>query len=452
MSPLQSRLDEEPATRHQQHSRNNNVSHILRPTTSPSGTPNQSTDVSRQPHTQEAPPSQDRSTHTTSHSQTPPINIVQSTMSNGRYQTTLTAHDTNLPTGDNLSEIKRANTLRIYYQNINGIKKNNWADWINAGKYLQQQHIDIVGCAETNINWTQQNRKWAQYLLQQTTKQANLSTSSSSEAGIGDYLPGGVVNAIIGKWTGRSIETIQDESGLGRWAGHVLLGRNNTHLVVITAYRPTKAPGYNTSYQQQWRILRSKQHEDPDPRKRILRDLTMTIKQWTSQQYEVILLWDANEGIHNPKSQLIDFMTKTNLSPAHLQFPSASHTRGSQCIDFIMTTPGVREAISQAGYLPFYTGAWASDHRGVYIDIDIHKLFQDSSPNPYLRTTRNLNSNNKRQVFNFITSLNRSNSIPTLHDAIHELAQKPHLSDDDHVKTDSSVKFFREIEDDETHG
>jgi hypothetical protein len=195
-------------------------------------------------------------------------------------QTILSEHNrkNNIPNGNLMSRPKAPSTLRVYFQNINGVAKNNWSDWKEASRNISLANVDIFGCAETNLAWTEAKRKYAQHLLQNQLQQANMTVASSSEIGATDYQPGGTTTCITGKYTGRIIEQIHDNSGLGRWSGHILLGRANKHIVIITAYRPTKSDGYNTAYQQQWRLMRQRGHINPEPREQMLLDLQKNIK------------------------------------------------------------------------------------------------------------------------------------------------------------------------------
>ena len=58
--------------------------------------------------------------------------------------------------GDALSH-KVDRTLRIYFQNINGLPHNDhWAEWNHIISYLKKHRVDIGGFAEPNIKWTKQ--------------------------------------------------------------------------------------------------------------------------------------------------------------------------------------------------------------------------------------------------------------------------------------------------------
>jgi hypothetical protein len=216
-----------------------------------------------------------------------------------------------------LNKHKAHNTLRIYFQNVNGISTNSWCNWQDAAMNISTLQIDICGIAETNIAWTEPTRKHAEITLRKHARQANMNTCSSIEVGCNEYQPGGAVSCVTGRWTGRILERLSDTSGLGPWTGHVLAGKNKQHVAVITAYCPPKSTGFNTAYQQQWRILRKREDPNSKPRETLLKDLQQYILSLTSQECEVVLMWDANENISTPRSKLINFMTTTDLSPVH---------------------------------------------------------------------------------------------------------------------------------------
>jgi hypothetical protein len=95
----------------------------------------------------------------------------------------LTQHDQNHPIGARIATLKEQHTIRLYFQNINGISKNNWHDWKDAAAQIANLHIDVFGCAETNIAWTEPKRKYAQQMIparkweQVTINQAALATA-----------------------------------------------------------------------------------------------------------------------------------------------------------------------------------------------------------------------------------------------------------------------------------
>jgi hypothetical protein len=270
-----------------------------------------------------------------------------------------------------------------------------------------------------------------------------MAVSSSNDVGCNEYLPGGIASCVVGKWTGRIVETITDKSGLGRWAGHLLTSRNNTHTVVITAYRPVKAPGFLTTYQQQWRMLRLQNNPDPDPRQQLLEDLERQITQWRAKSYEIILMWDANEGIQSHKSKIHKFILKTGLNPIHAVYPTASYSRGSTCIDFIHATDGIRNAVTNSGYLAFFVGIWTSDHRGLFADINFTTLLTKQPPDIATHIQRHLSSNNRTQVFKFIAAVSASNHLPLILQSLEELEDTRIWTTQNSELLESLAKFRR---------
>lgn len=247
--------------------------------------------------------------------------------------------ESNLSTGSILSEFKDPDILRLYFQNIHGISKNQWLDWVQAGRQVRKFSIDIVGNVETNILWTESLRRQAQYLIRNSARtQAHTAVASSIDSGTTNFQPGGTATTVFGKWTGRLVTTTNDKSGMGRWSGVILNTKHNQKLIIVTVYMPTKSDGNNTTYQQQWRILRNKYGGDPDPRKKLLQDLETEIIKWTHNSHEVIVMMDANDNITKTNSKILPFLAKTKLTPLHHTFPDSSYDRGSQCIDFIFAT------------------------------------------------------------------------------------------------------------------
>ena len=64
-----------------------------------------------------------------------------------------TDFDLNEPWGDNI-ERKSFHSIRLYFQNVHGLKPSaNWYKWCDALSALHKHRVDIIGFAETNVNW-----------------------------------------------------------------------------------------------------------------------------------------------------------------------------------------------------------------------------------------------------------------------------------------------------------
>ena len=54
-----------------------------------------------------------------------------------------------------LTKLKDDNTMRLYFQNINGgLKKDGWSKFRYVVKRLKEKNVEFIGLAETNIPWT----------------------------------------------------------------------------------------------------------------------------------------------------------------------------------------------------------------------------------------------------------------------------------------------------------
>jgi hypothetical protein len=347
-----------------------------------------------------------------------------------------------------LNKIEPKNTLRLYHQNIRGAKTyNSWKRWTEGTEWLAENGIGIATLSETNLNWTTKNKEEATRHARKSKSKVQITTASPKADYVNDYLPGGSACMLLHQWVGRSIEKIDDESGMGRWTGFKLRGKRNKTIIVVSAYRPTRSsdPGDNTCFSQQWRIMRDNEEKQPDPRKKFITDLKAKIIEWEQQEYEIIIGIDANEPMDNKNSQIKTIIEETTLLSLLETTPQiATYDRGTKCIDYIFGTPLIRKAIKSAGYLPFYSGGWDSDHRALYIDIDIKILF-GTLDNSDEQTNRTLSSKNGSQAIRFLEKINSKNKLTDLYERIKMLTQTKDWDQDTHDQLEQIDNEFTTI-------
>jgi hypothetical protein len=350
--------------------------------------------------------------------------------------------------GDWFNPIQPNKTLRIYHQNIRGAKTyTNWNRWKEGVDWLNQNNIGIATLCETNTTWNNKNIMKATEVAKQTTNNCLLSATSSEEIKLTDFQPGGTACLLLNHNTGYCVEKIQDKDGLGRWSGFKLKGKNNKTIIILSAYRPTKSRdlGDNTCYSQQWRLLRSKHQREPRPREVFVTDLIKLITEWENNNFEVIIGADMNESCVKAKSEVTHLLNKTTLvSLLNIDDPPATYTRGSQCIDFMFGTPNIKRATERHGYLQFYKGAWDSDHRGLFVDLNIDKLFDVPIQTPP-NTRRNLTSTNWITATKFIGLLQKETKLAQIEQQLVKLERIDVLSESNKQKVDDIDKQFTEI-------
>jgi hypothetical protein len=292
---------------------------------------------------------------------------------------------TNLNTtiGDSMTKIQDKKTLRFYHQNIRGAKVYaSWNRWRDGIEWMVTQKVALASLPETNTTWSFKNKEDATRQAKKVSTNLLLSAISSDEKRLTDYQPGGAACVVLDRWTGFITEKILDASGLGRWAGFKLNSGNNKTLIIIRAYRPTPSTDKSdyTCHSQQWRLLRQKTGTDPKPRLLFVTDLITKIKEWEKNKYEIVIGMDLNESSTTKNSKLKTILNSTTLLPlVDIENAPSTYSRGTKCIDYILGTPLVKQHTTSQGYLPFYEGAWDSDHRGMYVDIDINNILQQAT-------------------------------------------------------------------------
>ena len=112
--------------------------------------------------------------------------------------------------GDKLDK-KEEGHIRIAFQNINGIKGK-----INASHEvltkIEEKEIDILGIAETNINWTDVKQLEMNMAVKMRFGQGHL-VASSIKANKKGYLPGGTAMITQGRTTGKIIKKRGGQDG-----------------------------------------------------------------------------------------------------------------------------------------------------------------------------------------------------------------------------------------------
>jgi hypothetical protein len=172
--------------------------------------------------------------------------------------------------------------------------------------------------------------------------------------------------------------SIVDSSGLGRWSGITFRGGKGQYLSILTAYRTCTgsfctAP-IGSTFHREYEYFRSTGIPGPRPRVLFQQDLKLQIKNLQSHGHSVIVMLDANATLESDKI-FAQMLSECDLHDLHSGTPAPSTYMGArkQRIDFIFGCQQVVLSVIQQGTLSYYEGPQA-DHRGLYIDLDVHKL------------------------------------------------------------------------------
>jgi hypothetical protein len=158
---------------------------------------------------------------------------------------------------------------------------------------------DALILQETNTDF---KRIQSMNILQQTMKiyhHTHTTTISNSTvlAKNNNWLPGGTLSSILGRWTGAKI-TSGNDYPLGRWSWKSLKGRDNKIITLINVYRVN--PGHSnlgeyTNYKQKVYNKLKEGQDTYNPRTQTILDLQELIQTKTQQQENIIICIDTNE-------------------------------------------------------------------------------------------------------------------------------------------------------------
>ena len=280
-----------------------------------------------------------------------------------------------------------SNTLRLFYNNVNGLEINVAIQSIlnNRNKkqslkiinevetftkleaFMKQMYtweVDTVVMAEPCIEWRDAiPRNIVKEISKKYDKNGNW-TVATSKCYSGSYVkPGGAAvyssGSVVGKITGRGT----DPWGYGRWSFVRYGGQDGTELIVIGGYRVghrSTPAGASTAWHQQ-KVLLATDKREMEPEEAMLIDLEQWIGTVRSARSEIIVFLDANEkwGDHARITKfahdnaLSDLNTAGgyNFPPTH---PCLQNSTRDTTIDFCLCTQRVVDNIAYATMAPYF--------------------------------------------------------------------------------------------------
>ncbi|KAI2499411.1 hypothetical protein MHU86_15056 [Fragilaria crotonensis] len=302
--------------------------------------------------------------------------------------------------------------IRIFFQNVKGLTYSaSGEDYDYYVTSTRSLDADIVGMAETNTAWTHPH---LQSLFQSRARQHmnSVKVSFSSPTQTIDPIPeketfqsGGTVTFSAGTLVPMVHgNDIKDPSGLGRWSGHTLRGKDNKHLSIITAYRvctgSIQTSHIGSAFNREYEHHRSSGICSPSPRKIILQDLKHTIIQLQTTGNSILLMLDSNSLIEEDRD-LQEMIASCDLHDLHHTHPAPSTYLGSsrRRIDHMLGCSNVAHSMTGSGSLSYLEGP-QSDHRGLFVDINHRSILGVLKATPAIQsaTSRILKSGNPATV------------------------------------------------------
>ena len=295
--------------------------------------------------------------------------------------------------------------VRFGFQNIHTLKKLSSENISEELLVVQQLGINVCGFVEINKPWTAENKHIFKLNMdclfedQNITAFASMPTSHDTT-----YLPGGVMQTVVGPTAGRKVEQGTDK--YGRFAWHTLRGGRDEGILVITCYRVAQESigglGPKTAYMQQFTAMVKDGMQKPQPRSQIFTDLIKLIREKRELGFRPIVMMDAN-GTPFTDTKFRDFLAEACLvDPYYDRFLEMPRTyiRGNKRLDYIVMDEGLTHAIERIGYLGSHE-AVHSDHSMAWVDFREKDLFRGiiNRPVPYPCRQFTLHQSDKCELF-----------------------------------------------------
>jgi hypothetical protein len=107
-------------------------------------------------------------------------------------------------------------------------------------------------------------------------------------------------------------------------------------------------------------------------------------------------MMDANDSTQRPSSKLNKWIKENELMDPHtylhgIDDQPPTYIGGSTRIDYFLVSSDIIQYVAKAGIIPF-NGYYESDHRALYIDIDLARLLKGMPHDPISRDNRAISS------------------------------------------------------------
>jgi len=301
-------------------------------------------------------------------------------------QQTLQPTLSKLLTNDHWGNVPTTNPVHFWVisKNVNSLSTtDNNLHWSRAVQAMLEMDAHVLCVQEPNRHWTDGIQQPIYHLFQRAFMHAKISTSNSINKGQNLHQLGGTFLTTLGCYAARVTAMGSNDTHMGRWTYHELIGKCNRWCLIVTAYWVgTQWPTIRTTttYTQQYHILLSQNNLNPDPRK------SFVLHCW-QDTHDILLCLDANDstsGSHDKGiERIIDETALINLHRyRHPQLhPPATHNRGWLTIDYCLGTPGFVRALMVVWMLPFGLPVMLSgDHQTLGLEFDHDILFGIKNP------------------------------------------------------------------------
>lgn len=280
-----------------------------------------------------------------------------------------------------IDQNKLTTNMRFITLNARGLDPSNNIKIERFTKSIQKYQIDMMLINEVNMKWTPTNVDRMEQKLRVLGREIKVVPVDSSVWSVSkkNYLPGGVLTAIRGKFRSLIEEESITKGPLGNWIGIKIKHKGKT-IVIINVYRiPNSSQQGPTKCLTQYNILEGNAKTSTEIRK----DTLNQIKQYVNNNNvdDVIIAGDLNESVNS--REIKKFFREIGVEDTHSRINNVALDEmdrtcinGNNPIDTFAVSEGLIEYVEGVKLVP-HNEIVNSDHRAYIVDINIEDYFED---------------------------------------------------------------------------
>jgi len=293
---------------------------------------------------------------------------------------------------------KDRDATRLWLQNPNGVSaRDDFRIFRSELSEFNENDVDFLALPEATLN---SNNHFVRERLTTVVEYQHPNakmciTNTGGYCKDSCYQPGGVISIAMNKMAGRYAGKGSDE--LGRYTWMKFKGKLRT-LKIYTFYRVSQKRGTNlgdtTAFVQQYNKLnainaktvppevihaneKKSRHKIINPRKHILDALIKDVTNDIKNHELVIIMGDLNEDVYQADfSKRLERIGISNASKRNTEKKYRSYNRGKNIIDGIWMSAPLISLVNYGGMAPFQF-IMDSDHRGVYVDMNMKQILDN---------------------------------------------------------------------------
>ena len=347
----------------------------------------------------------------------------------------------------------KSSFARIWVQNVHGLDiSNNFNPYLEHLDYLKRYNISFLALTETHLNhrhlYVKENLEASHRIAYpeghvQFTNTPDITNANTRQSG-------GVLSSVQGNLSSRFAGSGSDDGGRYVWMD--FYGKE-IFLRVYVVYRVCANNDAGAGDKQAWTLQREWllcKGVDTNPRLQILRDLKRSIQRDIDRKRQILLVGDFNENMLGTKGDTIRMMSEiglVNVLETNLSAPAGtrSYCRGSTIIDGVWATPYVQQKIISFGLAPF-DFLYTSDHRGLFIDIDILDILDARDVHVQLPAYRRLKCTIPKRVQSYCENVRAKWANHKIKEKIDELENMSQYLNDKNIYN-AFIKFLNKYDD-----